>query len=517
MKRVLRGITLAAALLALTVVMLRLLFPLPSLESRTESTALVASEETALGRALLPQIEAHPGLSGIRPLPDGREAFAARVMLIRRAEAAIDAQYYIWEDDPTGMLLLDELRRAAMRGVRVRLLLDDNGIGGLDGMLAALDALETAEVRLWNPFTVRRPKALGYLFDFPRLNRRMHNKSLTVDGVISIVGGRNVGDIYFAYGDGSHYVDMDLMAAGPAAAAVGADFDRYWASGSAYPADRILPPSPDGLQTLMARAREAQEAGTTQGYAAAIAQTPLMRDLDSGASLFEWMPARLVSDDPVKGLGEARRADTLLARLLEEVGQPTESVDLVSPYFVPGRFGAELLGGLAAEEVRVRVLTNAWEATDVVPVHAGYARWRPALLAAGVELLELRAETAPPPAEGASGPGLFGSGGASLHAKSMAFDAGRLFVGSFNFDPRSGRLNTEMGLLVDSPALAEALSQALDRSGGVYRVEAGADGLTWIATAADGTEARLAPEPGSTLWSRLAVRLLGLLPIEWLL
>ena len=188
-----------------------------------------------MGRATLAQAEGRDHASGVVALNDGVDAFGARIALIRGAEETLDLQYYIWQRDLTGLILLEEIWKAAARGVRVRLLLDDNGISGLDPDLAALNALPTVEVRLFNPFILRRPKALGYAFDFVRLNRRMHNKALIADGAVTILGGRNIGDIYFAYGDGPHYLDTDVLAMGRVAVDAGEDFDRYWASGSAYP------------------------------------------------------------------------------------------------------------------------------------------------------------------------------------------------------------------------------------------------------------------------------------------
>ena len=234
-----------ALVLLLGLVTLRLLHPLPPLEPREASSTISEADSAAapLGR-LAARLTAPgtPGESAIHLLNDGRSAFAARVALARAAERTLDVQYYIWAGDLSGTLLLEELRAAAARGVRVRLLLDDHGTSGLDGPLAALDALPNAEVRLFNPFVLRRPKALGFLLDFARLNRRMHNKSFTADGAATVVGGRNVGDVYFGAADAGLYLDLDALAFGPAARGVGVDFDLYWNSASAYPAARILPP-----------------------------------------------------------------------------------------------------------------------------------------------------------------------------------------------------------------------------------------------------------------------------------
>ncbi|MBN9407350.1 MAG: phospholipase D family protein, partial [Burkholderiales bacterium] len=231
---------------------------LPPLAGRSTSAALElpAARDTQLGRALGPELAAHPGLSGIHALDHPHDAFAARVLLARAAERTLDVQYYIWRGDTTGTLLLAELLAAAERGVRVRLLLDDLGTAGLDGPLAAMNGHPRIEVRLFNPFAWRSPKPLGYLADLRRANRRMHNKSFTVDNQASIVGGRNVGDEYFGATSGVLFADLDVLAVGPVVQDVSDDFDRYWASASAYPAERILPAvAPQAVAELAAQAR----------------------------------------------------------------------------------------------------------------------------------------------------------------------------------------------------------------------------------------------------------------------
>ncbi|MBC7521816.1 MAG: phospholipase D family protein, partial [Sandarakinorhabdus sp.] len=230
----------------LLVAVLRLLNPLPPLEPRVESRALPDTADTQLGRAAAPLLARHPGLTGLHPIDDAREAFSARLHLVRRAEQSLDLQYYIWHRDVSGTLLLDALRTAADRGVRVRLLLDDNGIAGLDATLAAFDRHANLEVRLFNPFVIRRPKAIGYLLDFARLNRRMHNKCFIADNQAMIVGGRNIGDEYFGASKDAPFADLDVFCIGSAVPQASADFDRYRASAAAHPAHRILPPPPPG-------------------------------------------------------------------------------------------------------------------------------------------------------------------------------------------------------------------------------------------------------------------------------
>jgi len=493
---------------------------LPPLDDRSASSAL--AQETAagtrLGQALAPQTAARPGRSGIYALSDPLEAFATRALLMRAAQRTLDVQYYIWHDDTTGALLVQELLAAAGRGVRVRLLLDDVGTSGLDAQWSALDQHPLIEVRLFNPMVVRRPKALGYLTDFARANRRMHNKSLTADNQATVIGGRNIGDEYFGATDGVLFADLDVLAVGPIVPEVSQDFDRYWASNSSYPVGPLLAPSHAAQrQRLDARLAQVVAAPATQNYRRAVVQAPFVQQLLQGVLPLEWSQVRMVSDDPAKGLARAPRAGLLLTQLAPIIGEPQRALDLVSPYFVPTQAGVAAFAQLRQRGIRVRVLTNSLQATDVAVVHAGYARWRRALLAEGVELYEMR----PGPGEGAEehSPGPFGSSGASLHAKTFAIDAQRVFVGSFNFDPRSAHLNTELGFVIDSPRLAGQVSQAFEQHIPLrsYRVQLDAQGqLEWHAGAGH-PPAVYRTEPGSRWFERAWLRLLTWLPIEWLL
>ena len=307
MMRMLKAIGIAVAALALTGIAIRMLTPLPSLAGRATSRA-VPGIQTALGRSLAPQVAAHPGQSGFYLLPDGRDAFAARVLLARAAQRTIDAQYYIWHGDLTGMFLFGELRKAADRGVRVRLLIDDNNTAGLDDLLAGLDAHPRIEVRLFNPFTVRRPRLVGWAVDFNRLNRRMHNKSFTVDGAATVIGGRNVGDEYFGAGSGALFVDLDALAVGPVAGAVSNDFDRYWASASAYPAGSVLPSSAYQHPRDVRRAGSPSPATTPPPLILdTVRSLPIVSDLSARRLPLEWAPVSLISDDPAKALGKGIR------------------------------------------------------------------------------------------------------------------------------------------------------------------------------------------------------------------
>jgi putative cardiolipin synthase len=491
---------------------------LPSLEGRSQSTAMTGTLDTRIGLALTARIAAHPQQSGIYALTDAREAFAARMVFADAAERSLDVQCYIWHDDLSGTLLFDALRRAAARGVRVRLLLDDNNTAGLDGILAALDAHPNAEVRLFNPFMTRTVRIAGYLTDFPRLNRRMHNKSFTADNQVTIVGGRNIGDEYFDATAEQAFVDVDVIAIGPVVRDVSDDFDRYWASESAYPVERLFPAADAAaIRTFESAAARIERDPMAIAYVEAVRKSAFVNDLVQGDLAMEWAATRMVSDDPAKVFGHVTAEPNLFSQLKAILGEPKKELLLVSPYFVPATSGTEWFSAAARRGVRIQVLTNAQEATDVAAVHAGYSKRRKALLAAGITLFESRRRT--PDTRKRSKAGMAGSSASSLHAKTFAIDGERVFVGSLNFDPRSAVLNTEMGFVIDSPALARRVSQSFESSvpERAYEVRLSDEGdLYWIERK-DGRVTRLEVEPGTGLFGRAGVKFLSWMPIEWLL
>jgi phosphatidylserine/phosphatidylglycerophosphate/cardiolipin synthase-like enzyme len=493
--------------------------PVPA--DRVASTAIADGRDTQLGRLVAPLLAAAPeGTSGFHALADPRDAFAARMALAAAAERSIDAQYYIWHGDRAGTLLFEALWRAAERGVRVRLLLDDANTRGLDRVLAALEAHPNVEVRLYNPFVQRSARVLGFATDFGRLNRRMHNKSFTADNVATIVGGRNIGDEYFAAGDGADFADLDVIGIGPAVAETSTQFDRYWNSASAYPAAAFVgPPGADGARELEARFAATRSDPASIDYVDAVRRSALVEELQARRLAIDWAVAHVVQDDPAKTLDASDRSDVLLfPELIRTIGRPERSLDIVSPYFVPGDEGTAALAELARRGVRVRILTNSLAASDVSAVHAGYMKRRRDLLLAGIQLYELTPLAAAPHA----GESRTGSGGASgLHAKTYAVDGARIFVGSFNFDPRSARLNTELGVVIESAALAGRLASAFDSVVPLrayeVRLAGEGDGLQWIERSASGGEKRHDHEPETSALKRFGVQILSILPIEWLL
>lgn len=519
--RLRKGIAVAIGGLCLTFLLLRSCSTLPSLDGRIASTALGDTAATRLDRAVAPLTSAHPNVAGIHLLRDARDAFAARFCLAGAAERTLDVQYYIWRGDMSGTLLFKALADAANRGVRVRLLLDDNNTVGLDDVLAALDSHPKIEVRLFNPFVIRKPRAIGYLTNFSRLNRRMHNKSFTADNQVTVIGGRNVGDEYFGATTGVLFADLDVIAIGPVVREVSNDFDRYWASDSAYPADRLLPRATGAsIADVIARASVVERNPASVAYLDSIRRSTFVQQLVGGDLPLEWATAHMISDDPAKALGRADDVDLLQQKLKMIFGRPSSHLDLVSPYFVPASDGTALFSEWARNGVRLRVLTNSLEATDVAAVHAGYARRRRALLDAGVTLYELRSNSGFPNTRSVTAMGSSGSSsGSSLHAKTFAVDRARFFVGSFNFDPRSAELNTEMGFVIDSPTLARQMATLFDARipANAYEVRADRNGeLYWIERVA-GKTIRHDHEPGTTFWQRTVVGFMSHLPIEWLL
>jgi putative cardiolipin synthase len=478
------------------------------------STALDADSNTRFGRSFTPLVAAHPGQSGFYLLHNGIEAMAVRLLLSSRAERSIDAQYYLLHADLTGYVFVEQLLKAADRGVRVRLLLDDMTTEGHDVGLAALDSHPHIEVRIFNPFSRRTARWWDLVTDLGRVNHRMHNKSMTFDNQITIVGGRNIGDIYFDAQPDRNYKDLDLLCVGPVVQEVSQAFDAYWNSAVAVPVLALVdaPKDPQALaqtrQRVDAHVAAAKQTPYRAAFDSVLAETLVFREEN-----LTWEQWALVVDPPEKAQAgfEARRSEQLTAQLRPTADAAQTEFVLVSPYFVPRERGVEWLRGMRQRGLRVVVVTNSLSSTDVSPVHAGYSGSRKALLEAGVELWEIRDDPARQDRERRG----LGHSASSLHTKAFAVDRRYLFVGSFNFDPRSVNINTEIGIVVDSPSLAapavDRLFQALPAH--AYRLRLDADGdIEWVALE-NNTEVVYRTEPHTSFWQRFQVDFLRLLPI----
>lgn len=504
---------------------------LPSLNNRSTDFHISATQSSTLTYANAPLVAEHPNLSGIYPLDDGQEALSARLALMRLAEHSIDVQYYIWRNDTAGRLLFRELVNAARRGVHIRLLLDDNNTAGQDQLLQALSQEPNIQIRLFNPFMNRHWRSLGYISDFKRLNRRMHNKSMTVDNQVSIVGGRNIGDEYFDMGKGLLFVDLDVLTIGPVVEKISTDFDRYWNSDSAYPFDLIVDKRISD-QNVMNYLMD-QSDDDNQHQIAQDEQSTFLSELAQGTLKYSWAKTKLISDNPAKALPDKTKSkysqpvniknkesnsQAALNNLLEVIPTPKNNMLLITPYLVPTKVGVNYLGMLRQlHGVRIRILTNSLAATDVPIVHSGYARYRKTLLQSGIELYELKKTN---DMTTRLDMGFTGNSASSLHAKTFTIDNNQLFVGSLNLDPRSAKLNTEMGILIQSPELVQHMNQALDQTLPYVTYQAlltPAKKIQWQTFDAENHKNILYHEPDASLWRRGWVKIWSWLPIENLL
>ncbi|HEX9205327.1 MAG TPA: phospholipase D family protein [Candidatus Deferrimicrobiaceae bacterium] len=494
---------------------------LPENVGRKETFAYPDTGDTFLGREISREGSAHPGESGFLLLGNGLDAFVARAVLARFAERSIDVQYYLYHDDLVGRLLTWELLQAADRGVRVRLLVDDMDLAGKDSSAAALDSHPNVEVRIFNPFSRKAGRASQFLTRYGSVTRRMHNKSFTVDSQATILGGRNIGNEYFDADPDLAFADLDVLAVGPVARDVSTAFDRYWNSELAYPVSALVadPPAPEDISRRRQRLDEFVAAQADSPYLRSLRNSPLANRLRKGEARYSWGKADVVYDLPEKMLHEAGATEYQLAPQLKPyVDGVREELIVFSPYFVPGDAGTGFLTGLVARGVRVRILTNSLASNDVSVVHAGYAKYRKALLRGGVELYEMNRKLTREQREEKKGTG--GSSKASLHAKSFVYDRRQVFIGSMNLDPRAVIHNTEIGVVLASPEIGQGMGNWFDENIGklAFRLEleVGADGsetLLWHGTI-DGEPRTFDVDPYTGFWQRLGIGFLGLLPIE---
>ena len=475
---------------------------------RMESHALPNPEKaTRLGGFFAAAARAHPGLSGFDLITSGRTAFEARYAFAHLAERTIDAQYFLWADDATGRNLLRALLDAADRGVRVRLLVDDLNRPGADIDLGALNAYPNVHVRLFNPFT-----SLDLVTDFARVNHRMHDKAFIVDNAVAVVGGRNIADQYFSASDETNFRDLDLFAAGPIVRQISDEFDAFWNSPWAISVKKVdgAQPTEDEVKAVATRLR-AEVASTPYPFKTAVDGADLERLVDSVPGRLVWGKGTLLFDAPDKpATGVPELADQLRA---EVHGSFDRELLLEVAYFIPAERGTERLCALAAEGVRIRVLTNSLASTDEISAYAGYMHYREELLRCGIELHELRPDAAFVAREWTW---LSASSEAELHTKAAVFDRKKVMIGSFNLDPRSRYLNTEMAILVESPELAARVAQFIDKGMSLansFRLELVDGDAVWVAEEG-GHEVRFRHAPVTSIWRRLKADVITVLPLE---
>ncbi|MBU1359050.1 MAG: phospholipase D family protein [Gammaproteobacteria bacterium] len=479
--------------------------------------AIPLPEGSELGRIAAPFASPKSGLSAIRPLPQASFALDARIELLRRAQSSLDVQSYQLGNDKTGRLILRELRDAARRGVRVRLLLDDFYTTGLDPLLLALASEANAQVRLFNPFANGREHSatrwLDFFTDFRRLNHRMHNKLFIADGAIAIAGGRNLADEYFLRSDVANFIDFELLMAGPVVPESARIFDSYWNSDVVYPIESVARSS-ESVQALSSEF----DAATSPAQAPRpepppardiFGDPPLGVQLDSGRLPWMRAAANALADSPNKALGAHRATTpTLAMQAYAQMAQAKSQVLVVSPYFIPGEEGMARIRMGRKQGVRITVVTNSLADSDEPLVNINYNRYRVEMLRLGVELQEVSTRRLK---RNVQLNRLLKQARGRLHAKLALIDREWVLLGSMNLDPRSERLNTEFGVRVHSAELAHAILYAylLDDLEGVYRVELRPDNQTvqWVGQGDDAKDEVLDDEPDSSMLTRLQLLL----------
>lgn len=477
------------------------------------SSLPVADAGTPLDDLIGPIVTQRPGQSGLMLLAGNLDAFAVRALSARHAGRSLDLQYYIWQGDLTGRLLAGEILKAADRGVRVRLLLDDINAQGYDKAYLALDAHPNIAVRLFNPSRNRQDvlrRAIEMLLRAVSATRRMHNKAWIADGRLAVVGGRNIGDAYFDADETSNFRDLDLLLLGEAVRQTEAIFDDYWNSGAVIPISALGKPRAGDLSRLRDQLTGLAAQEQARPYLDRVAQDPTVRAMLSGKEPVHWTnDAEVISDPPGKAAGEGQK-DWLMRSVRPLIVSARTDLELISPYFIPGEAGTDQLVKMARKGIRVSILTNSLAATDVTAVHGAYAHYRKSLVEGGVCLFELK------PYDSRSDVSLFGSSSASLHTKAFTVDGRHGFIGSMNFDPRSVSLNAEMGVVFEHGELvAEVREIFADETSPrkSYRIRIENGQLIWQDHSA-GAARTLHGEPEAGIWRRLAAAIVGLLPIQ---
>jgi putative cardiolipin synthase len=507
---------------ALTIISIGGCATLPEDFDRPQSYALTDTEDTHFGREHAADRAAHPEKSGFHLLADGLNAFVARAEMSLFAERSIDAQYYLYHDDLVGKLFSHMLLKAADRGVRVRLLVDDMDFAGRDLEVFAMDSHPNMEVRIFNPFSRGVSRSSQFITRMGSVTRRMHNKSFTVDNQLTIIGGRNIGNEYFGANPDLAFADLDVLVIGPVAKEISAVFDRYWNNELAYPASvlyRGKPPTPEQIREQREQLNQFMADQHDSEYLQELRNSDLANQIRKKQVEFKWGDAEVVYDEPEKLQHDFSKTEYHLEpQLAPYMDGVKKDLIIFSPYFVPGKPGTAFLVQLAQRGVRVRILTNSLASNDVGIVHAGYQKYRKALLRGGVELYELNKKLSRE--ERKKIKGTSGSTKASLHAKSFVFDRQQVFIGSLNLDPRATEHNTEIGVVLEVPEIAEDMALWFEENVEqiAFRLELkkdkdGNERIYWHGWE-DGKQVVYTQEPHAGFWRRFGVSFMSIWPIE---
>ncbi|MBC2712127.1 MAG: phospholipase D family protein [Desulfosarcina sp.] len=494
---------------------------LPTDFERLESHAFSDTGNTTFGKAVSARAAAHPGKSGFHLLGNGLDAFVARALLAHYAERSMDVQYYLYHDDLVGRLFTDQLLKAADRGVRVRLLVDDMDMAGRDLGAAVMDSHPNLEVRIFNPFSRKTGRLSQFVTRMGSVTRRMHNKSFTVDNQMAILGGRNIGNEYFDADPDLAFADLDVIAIGPVVEEVSTAFDQYWNSELAYPVSVLKgkPPTPEESKEKRQQLDDYIAKQSDSPYLQALRNSNLANRIRESRVSYDWGDAEVVYDHPEKILHGTDKTEYHLGPQLSPYFDGVrEELIIFSPYFVPGKSGTKALTQLAERGVRVRILTNSLASNDVGIVHSGYSKYRKALLRGGVELYEMNKKLTR--AQRKEKKGLGGSSTASLHAKSFVFDRKQVFIGSLNLDPRAVIHNTEIGVVMKSAEIGHAMGTGFDQiiQEMVFRLELvknanESEKILWHGLV-DEEEKTFDVDPYTGFWQRFGIGFMRLMPIE---
>ena len=485
---------------------------------RTSSSAYNNHKSTSIGQMIEQDEAKHPGLSGFEIIRYGRQAFTARVAMTEMAEKTLDLQYYLWEPDATGKILAYYTLKAANRGVKVRVLLDDIGLGGRDDMIATLDVHPNIEIRIFNPFSNRGMHAFDFLSDFDRVNHRMHNKMATMDNALSIVGGRNIGDHYFGVSKDGNFRDLDVAAVGPIVRDISNVYDYFWNGKWSVPIAALAEKKQNKEDLKKAEQLLAQRvAQADYPYPLAKDSRKMRSDMKKLLRHFVWAKGQIVWDDPKQmNLSKEKQKGTMVQKLVKRSQKLSKNLLIESPYFIPGEGGTAKLIALQKRGVNVRILTNSLSSNDVLPAHAGYERYRKKLVKNGIEMYEMRPDVGQ--SRVINKKSIRGASKKSgLHAKTVVFDSKDVFIGSLNLDPRSGSINTEGGLYIESPKLSKRVMDFMHegiKPQNSYHVTTDKNGhLIWV-TKTNGKKEVFTSDPKAGVWDHFQVGLIQALPIE---
>ncbi len=473
---------------------------------------------------------AHPGQSPFRMIANGIDGLAIRLESIESAQRSLDLQYYIFRTDDSGCLVAQALLRAADRGVRIRILVDDGETVAGDERLLSLAAHPQIEIRIFNPFDYRGHagvlRALDFAFNKRRLDYRMHNKLLVVDNSFALIGGRNIGDQYFQIDPSSQFGDDDVAVMGSLVQRLSGVFDEFWNAPMSISVEAVdkKHSTAGSLTNFRQYLDQRQEpASLKRDLSSRLTSREPLSDVIGNHSAVSWASAELIYDSPDKRdvVDRVARGPLISTPMEARIGKVNSELLMITPYLVPSSHEEEILQRLQRRDARVRILTNSLEAAPNLAAHSGYSTYRPKLLADGIEIHEIRARVDSTKGTGQSR-ALSAAGNYALHAKLYVFDRGSVFVGSMNFDQRSERLNTEIGLIIDSPSIAAAAGRRFDeltQLSEAYSVQltdsigGHSQHLVWR-TEEHGVVIERSTEPGRSAWQRFKMRFLTWLPIE---